>query len=136
MKLQTNDTWNSQVKWDTSGRQFVLYEVISCKMEISWLHENQTLKWLWRKMKWLLNWVAKFCGYTKSKSQITWDEWQKSEISEKFKEDITLYLSKWLKRTYESLCDERKNFTIAFLVKHYFRNSHLEVLRKKKMLRD
>ena len=49
MKSQTNDTWNRQVVWNKSECQIVLYEVTSCKMEISWLQENQTLNWPWRK---------------------------------------------------------------------------------------
>ena len=39
--------------WDESVCQIVLYEVISWKIEISWLHKKQTLKWLWRSMKWM-----------------------------------------------------------------------------------
>ena len=54
-------------------------------MEISWLHENQTLKWLWRKIKWLWNKIAKFYGYAESESQVACNESQKSDISEKFK---------------------------------------------------
>ena len=105
------------------------YKFISCKMEISWLHENQTLKWLWRKIKWLQNWIAKFHGYTKSKSQIACSEWQKSEIKEKLKEHINLNLLKWLKKLYESHFVERKNFIIEYRVKHCFRNSQLKVLQ-------
>ena len=43
MNSQTNDTCNRQVVWNKSERQIVLYEVSSCKMEISWLQENQIL---------------------------------------------------------------------------------------------
>ena len=50
MKSKTYDTWNRQVVWDKSGRQIVLCEVISCKVEISWSRENQALKRLWRKL--------------------------------------------------------------------------------------
>ena len=44
MKSQTNDTKNRQVVSDKCARQTVLHEAISCKIEISWLHEYQTLK--------------------------------------------------------------------------------------------
>ena len=54
----------------------------------------------------------KFYGYTKCKSQIDCNEWQKSEIGEKLKEDIILNLFKWLKQPYESRFVERKNFII------------------------
>ena len=100
-------------------------------MEISWLHKNRTLKWLWRKMKWLYNWTAKFYGYTKSKSQIACNEWQKSEISEKLKEDIILNLFKWLKKPCKLRFVKMKKFIIECRVRHCFRNSHLEVLRNK-----
>ena len=113
MKSQTNDTRNTQVVWDKCGRQIVLYEVISWKMKISLLHENQTLKWFLRKMK------------------LTVSGWQKSEISKKLKEDIILNLFKWLKKLYESLFFERKNFIIECHVKHYFWDSHLEEFRNK-----
>ena len=106
-----------------------LYKFISCKMETSWLHENRTLKWLWRKIKWLQNWIVKFHGYTKCKPQIACSEWQKSEIKEKLKEDINLNLLKWLKKPYESHFVERKNFIIEYRVKHCFRNSQLKVLQ-------
>ena len=117
---------NRHVVWDKTTRQIVLYEVISYKMEISWLQENQTLKWIWRK--WLLNWIVKFYGYTRSKSQITCNKWQKSEISEKLKEDIILNLFKSIKKPYQSLFFERKNFILESRVKHCFRKSYLEVL--------
>ena len=107
MKLQTNDTWNTQVVWDKSGLQIVPYEVISCKMELSWLHENQ----------------------------IACNEWQKSEISEKLKEDIILNLFKWLKKPCKLRFVKMKKFIIECCVRHCFRNSHLEVLRNKNAAR-
>ena len=47
----------------------------------------------------------------------------------KLKEGIILNLFKSLKKTYESLFVERKNFIIECRVKHYFRNSRLEVFQ-------
>ena len=54
----------------------------------------------------------KFYGYTKSKSHLACNEWQKSEIREKFKEDIILNLFNWLKKPYESLFAERKHVAL------------------------
>ena len=70
----------------------------------------------------------KFYGYTRSKSQLTCNKWQKPEISEKLKEDIILNLFKSLKKPYQSLFLKGKNFIRESRVKHCFRNSYLEGL--------
>ena len=83
MKSQTYDTWNRQVVWDKSGRQIVPYEVISCKMEISWLHENQALQWLWCKLSdcktGLRNFVVTLNIQVSNSLQLMakiWDQWK------------------------------------------------------------
>ena len=112
MKSKTYDTWNRQVVWDKSGRQIVLCEVISCKVEISWLHENQALKWLWRKLSdcktGLRNFVVTLNIQVSNSLQWMakiWDKW-------KLKGDIILNLLQWLKKPYEAVLVERKNRNI------------------------
>ena len=57
----------------------------------------------------------KFYGYTESKSHLACNEWHKSEIREKLKEDIILYLFNWLKKPYESLFVERKYVALGIV---------------------
>ena len=76
-----------------------------------------------------LDW--KFYGYTKSKSQIACNKWQKSEISEKLKKDIILnLLFKWLKKPYESRFVKRKDFVMECPVKTLFPKQPLRSIAK------
>ena len=132
----------AQMKWQTNDsrkrRKGRLYE-IKVDVRLSYMksfhakckfHDYSKVKlWTGFGVKW--NWIAKFYCYTKSKPRIVCNRWQKSELSEKFKENIILNLFEWLKKTYESVFVEKKILIIECRVKHCFRKSHFALLQNK-----